>query len=255
MKIILVLLILFSANLFAERLLANKYTNNILKIKVQFTNKMTTHIGVERGIYKELDYMTSAEIKADNKVIMRIKTSYYVSKNPFFKFINKNIDAKVITAQQIDNKNRIKSISKKIKFKDKKYEYLAKKSMKPLRVSKRFALESFDETSVKKMFNSSKMINANIYISMPEIAANGGEVPVHIVPDVDVKSVTIFATNNKNKMEFICQWVPTKGYEPISYDLKIKMHTGYVRVVVESKSGKLYTVTRYTDIPIGGGAS
>jgi len=255
MKIVLVLLMLFSTSLFADRLLGKKYTNDILEVKVQFVNEMTPPIAVERGIYKELDYITNAQIKADDKVIMNIKTSYYVSKNPIFKFIYKNIDAKVITAQQTDNKNRVKSISKKIKFKDRKYTYLEKRSMKPLRVISRVELNHFDDADVSKMFDKSKMIEGSIYIKLPDVSANGGAVPIHIEPYVDVKSVTLFASNNYNDMGFVCQWTPVDGYETISYNVKIKMITGYVRVVVESKNGKLYTITRYTDIPVGGGTS
>jgi len=255
MKIVLILLMIVSTSLFADRLLGKKYTNDILENKVQFISEMTTAIAVKRGRYKELDYMTNAQIKADDKVIMNIKTSYYVLKNPFFKFIYKNIDAKVITAQQTDNKNRVKSISKKIKFKDRKYTHLEKNSMKALRVRPRVELNHFDDTDVSKMFDKFKMIEDNIYISLPDVSASNGAVPIHIEPYVDVKSVTLFASNNYNEMVFVCQWIPVNGYETISYDVKIKMITGYVRVVVESKNGELYTITRYTDIPVAGGTS
>ena len=164
-----------------------------------------------------------------------------------------NIDAKTITATQVDNKNRVKSITKRIKFKDRKYTYLEKNSMKSLKVRPRVELNHFDDIDVSKMFDKSKMIEDNIYISLPDVSASNGAVPIHIEPYVDVKSVTLFASNNYNEMVFVCQWIPVDGYEIISYDVKIKMITGYVRVVVESKNGELYTVTRYTDIPIAGG--
>ena len=104
--------------------------------------------------------------------------------------------------------------------------------------------------AIKNMYGDISVINKGVTIGTPEIASNGGNIPVHITSDISAKSVALF--QDANPEAAIAVFTVPEG-EHIDYNIKIKMgKSGTITAVVEGTDGNYYSGTRTLEVALGG---
>ena len=104
--------------------------------------------------------------------------------------------------------------------------------------------------AMKALYGTTTTIEKGVKITIPEIAANGGAIPVKIESDIAAKSVALF--QDANPESAVAVWTLNEN-SIIDFDVKIKMKAnGAMTVVVEGNDGKLYSVTQSLEVAKGG---
>jgi sulfur-oxidizing protein SoxY len=106
------------------------------------------------------------------------------------------------------------------------------------------------DEAIKNLYGSLDMKTEGVSIKTPDVASNGGAIPVDYKITVPVKSVAVF--QDANPEATVC--VNTVGkYEITEYSIKIKMaKSGTITVVAEGQDGKLYVAKRTLKVALGG---
>ena len=112
--------------------------------------------------------------------------------------------------------------------------------------------KSVDE-AIKAMYGSTATIEKGVTVTTPDVAANGGAVPVNVKSDIDAKTVAVFQDANPESAVIVFD---INEYSIINYDMKMKLKSVgdpiTVTCVVEGKDGKLYSGKRTLDVALGG---
>lgn len=106
------------------------------------------------------------------------------------------------------------------------------------------------EDAIAKLYGTSTTIEQGVTVTTPDVAANGGAVPVDVSSDIAAKSVAVF--QNANPESAVCVFTLTEN-SVIDFALKIKMkQSGTITVVVEGRDGKLYSGKKTLSVALGG---
>lgn len=109
------------------------------------------------------------------------------------------------------------------------------------------------DDAIKAMYGTTTVIEEGVKVTTPDVAANGGAVPVNVKSDIKAKTVAIFQDANPESavMVFDCN-----EYTIINYDVKMKLKSVgdpiTVTCIVEGQDGKLYAGKRTLDVALGG---
>ena len=105
----------------------------------------------------------------------------------------------------------------------------------------------------KAMYGSKAIAAGDVTVTTPDVAANGGAVPVNVTSGIKAKTVAIFQDANPESavLVFDCN-----EYSVINYDVKMKLKSVgdpvTVTCIVEGTDGKLYSGKRTLDVALGG---
>ena len=109
------------------------------------------------------------------------------------------------------------------------------------------------EDGIAAMYGTAATTESGIKITMPDVAANGGAVPINIKSDIDAKSIAIFQDANP---ESAVAAFTVHANSIIDYDLQIKLKSDgtpiTVTVIAEGKDGKLYSGKNTLTVALGG---
>ena len=109
------------------------------------------------------------------------------------------------------------------------------------------------DDAVSAMYGTTATTESGVTVTMPDVAANGGAVPVNIKSDIDAKTVALF--QNANPESAVAAWTIHEG-TIINFDLKIKLKSDgtpiTVTAIVEGKDGKLYSGVKTLNVALGG---
>ncbi len=106
------------------------------------------------------------------------------------------------------------------------------------------------DDAIKALYGSTATIEKGVTVTAPDVAANGGAVPINVKSNIDAKSVAIFQDANPEAAVIVFD---INEYSIINYDIKIKMKaSGTISCVVEGKDGKLYVGKKTLDVALGG---
>mgnify|MGYP000400763381 FL=1 len=98
------------------------------------------------------------------------------------------------------------------------------------------------DDAVMAMYGTKTTTESGVTVTMPDVAANGGAVPVNIKSDIDAKSVALF--QNANPESAVAAFTIHEN-SIINYDLKIKLKSDGTPITVtdtvEGKDGKQYS--------------
>jgi len=263
MKIFIVLVLVFysvtASSIFGPKgkIKAASFQNNIVVTKVLLAfPSVPPSLAKRRKV--RVEYVKEMKLFADDELVLQAKLSPYLENRPFLKFVQKNIDAKRIRVEYSNNYNEKKYVSIKMANR-KRNRDLSKMTFSFFEVDEIFPskirFKDIDKGAVIKMFGDTKFIEKKISLFAPDLAANGGSIPLVIRHNIDVKSVTVFGTTDSyEKMYFICSFDTIGKYKILEYNLRFKMReSGYVQVVIESKYGKFYTAHKYIEVAVAGG--
>lgn len=109
------------------------------------------------------------------------------------------------------------------------------------------------DDAITAMYGTKATIQSGVTITMPDVAANGGAVPINVKSDIDAKSVALF--QNANPEAAVAAFTIHEN-SIINYDLKIKLKSDgtpiTVTAIVEGKDGKLYAGVKTITVALGG---
>ncbi|MGZ5207648.1 MAG: thiosulfate oxidation carrier protein SoxY [Sulfuricurvum sp.] len=106
------------------------------------------------------------------------------------------------------------------------------------------------EDAIAKLYGSSVTIEQGVTLTAPDVAANGGAVPVDFSSDIAAKSVAVFQSSNPESA--VCVYTLNEN-TIIDYSIKMKLkQSGTIMVVVEGKDGKLYSAKKSLSVALGG---
>ena len=106
------------------------------------------------------------------------------------------------------------------------------------------------DDAMKAMFGTATTIEQGVTVTTPDVAANGGAVPINVKSDIDAKTVTILQDANPESAVVVFECNP---YTIINFDIKIKMKkSGTVTCIVEGQDGKLYSGKKTLEVALGG---
>jgi sulfur-oxidizing protein SoxY len=106
------------------------------------------------------------------------------------------------------------------------------------------------EDAIKNLYGSTDLIEKGVKLKTPDVAANGGAIPVDFSTKIPAKTVSVFQDANPEAAVIV--YDVTK-YDITDYSIKIKMgKPGTITVVVEGQDGKLYAAKKSLDVAKGG---
>ena len=106
------------------------------------------------------------------------------------------------------------------------------------------------EDSIKKLYGDVKAEEKGVKLKTPDVANNGGQIPVGIKSSIDAKTVAVF--QDVNPESTVAVFTVPEG-QPVDYSIKIKMKkSGTITVLVEGKDGKFYSAKKSLQVALGG---
>ena len=102
------------------------------------------------------------------------------------------------------------------------------------------------DDAIKKMYGNVQFIEKGISLSAPDLATNGGKVPIGIKSDIEAKSLAFF--QDANPESTVIAYTIHKN-SVIDYTLIMKMKgPGKLTAVLEGTDGKFYRVDKTIDV-------
>lgn len=106
------------------------------------------------------------------------------------------------------------------------------------------------DDAIKAMYGSITPVESGVTVTTPDVASNGGAVPINVKSDIAAKTVTIF--QDANPEATVIAW-NCNEYTIIDYDIKAKMKkSGTVVCIVEGTDGKFYKGSKTLEVALGG---
>jgi len=106
------------------------------------------------------------------------------------------------------------------------------------------------DDAIKALYGATATESKDVSLRVPDVASNGGAIPVNIKTSINAKSVALF--QDANPESAVAVWtVPEGGI--VKYAVKIKMKkSGTITVIVEDKDGKLHLAKKTLEVALGG---
>ena len=76
------------------------------------------------------------------------------------------------------------------------------------------------DDAIKAMYGTTTLIQEGVSLRAPDVASNGGAIPVDFSTDLDIKSIALF--QDANPEAAVCAYTTNK-YSINTYSIKIKM--------------------------------
>jgi len=106
------------------------------------------------------------------------------------------------------------------------------------------------EDAIKNLYGTTKTIEKNVKLVAPDVAANGGAIPVDFSTKIPAKSIAVFQDANPESAVAVYS---IGKHDVTEYSIKIKMgKSGSITVVVEGTDGKLYSAKKTLEVALGG---
>ena len=236
---------------------SKRYSNGVVKMKALILHQMiTVEMAKKRGV--KPTYVERIRIKEDDHLLIEMKTTAYLSRNPIFKIRYKSFGGRSISMDVKDSESqtnegivRIKNVSRSSETPEVEIDREKRTESK---VSRRFISEYFSGAALTE--------SDEIMLKVPSVGSNAMAVPVGILSLINAKSVTLFATQEDDRVKMVCQWV-LHDSKMIDFEVKIKLRnmsehvgmgwpSGVVSVVVEGEDKKHYIVEKDVSVAIGG---
>jgi sulfur-oxidizing protein SoxY len=106
------------------------------------------------------------------------------------------------------------------------------------------------EDAIQALYGSTATIEKGVKLTAPDVASNGGAIPVDFSTDLDIKSIAVFQNVNPESAVLA---ISTNKYSVNDYSIKMKMKkSGTITVVAQGTDGKLYSASKTLDVALGG---
>lgn len=106
------------------------------------------------------------------------------------------------------------------------------------------------DDAIKAMYGTTQTIEKGVTLKAPDVAANGGAIPVDFSTKIPAKTIAVF--QDANPEATVCVYTIHKN-SVTDYSIKIKMgKSGTITVIVEGQDGKLYSAKKTLNVAKGG---
>jgi sulfur-oxidizing protein SoxY len=106
------------------------------------------------------------------------------------------------------------------------------------------------EDAMKAMYGTTETVAEGVKVVAPDVASNGGAVPVDVTSDIKGKTLAIFQNVNPESAVIVYD---LNEYSVIDFSIKMKMKgSGTITAVVQGEDGKLYSGSKTLDVALGG---
>jgi sulfur-oxidizing protein SoxY len=106
------------------------------------------------------------------------------------------------------------------------------------------------DDAIKALYGNVTLIEKGVKLKAPDVASNGGAIPVDFSTKIPAKTVAVF--QDANPEAAVCVYTVHPN-SIIDYSIKIKMgKSGTITVVVEGQDGKFYAARKTLDVAKGG---
>ncbi|UFS62462.1 thiosulfate oxidation carrier protein SoxY [Sulfurimonas sp. HSL-3221] len=106
------------------------------------------------------------------------------------------------------------------------------------------------DDALKAMYGTTATVAEGVTVVAPDVASNGGAVPVDVKSDIAAKSVMIVQNVNPESAVIVYD---LNEYSIIDFSIKIKMKaSGTITAIVQGNDGKLYSGSKTLDVALGG---
>jgi len=106
------------------------------------------------------------------------------------------------------------------------------------------------DDAIKNMYGSTNLTMEGVQLKAPDVASNGGAIPVSFSTKIPARTVSVFQDANPEAAVVVYE---VGEYDITDYAIKIKMaKSGTITVVVEGKDGKLYAAKKTLEVALGG---
>ncbi len=106
------------------------------------------------------------------------------------------------------------------------------------------------DDAIQAMYGSTTLIEKGVSLRAPDVASNGGAIPIDFSTDLDIKSIALY--QDANPEAAVCVYTTNK-YSINNYSVKIKMgKSGTITIVAEGNDGKLYAAKKTLEVALGG---
>ncbi len=104
--------------------------------------------------------------------------------------------------------------------------------------------------AIQALYGSNSLTMEGVKLKAPDVASNGGAIPVDFSTEKDVKSIAVFQNANPEAAVMV---VDVNKYSVNKYSIKIKMaSSGTITIVAQGNDGKLYAAKKTLDVALGG---
>ncbi len=105
-------------------------------------------------------------------------------------------------------------------------------------------------SAIKALYGSNSLTMEGVKLKAPDVASNGGAIPVDFSTQKDVKSIAVFQNANPEAAVLV---IDVNKYSVNKYSIKIKMaSSGTITIVAQGNGGKLYAAQKTLDVALGG---
>jgi sulfur-oxidizing protein SoxY len=106
------------------------------------------------------------------------------------------------------------------------------------------------DEAIKAMYGTTTTIEKGVKLKTPDVAANGGAIPVDFSTKIAAKTIAVF--QDANPEAAVCVYTVHKN-SVTDYSIKIKMgKSGTITIIVEGQDGKLYSAKKTLKVAKGG---
>ena len=236
---------------FKMKIKTKRYAKDVAKVKALIAHDALTKREAKRKGIKQF-YLTRIVFKEDEKKILEIKSTPYLSKNIVLKFTYKSYGGEKLHVQAYNNLGKSATQSAVIKDDTRAKKPLVLDSDRQSKI-----IVSHNDKAIYDYFGDINLIPSNkIQLIAPYIASNAVAVPVNVRSTIKAKRVTLFASEEDNTSKMIVEWILHKQ-TLVDFGVKIKLdnYANYgvntISVVIEGEDGKFYVANIKVSVAIG----
>jgi len=235
------------------KLKSKRYAKDITHVKALVVHdSKTAEEAKKRGVKQY--YLTKMVFQEDNKTVLELKCTPYIAKNALVKFKYQSYGGQKLSLEVYNNFK--KHAQKSVVIKDNPNTRSVSQSNSSVKERVVTALNHQDVSS--SLGGVTLLPSDNIQIMGPEIASNGGSVPIDIRSAIKAKRVILFAMQEHQKSEKIAEWILHER-ALVDFSIRIKlvdysyMPGSTITAVVEGVDGQFYMTSIQIVVAIGGG--
>lgn len=106
------------------------------------------------------------------------------------------------------------------------------------------------DDAITALYGKITPTESGVTLTAPDVAANGGAIPVDVKSDIAAKTVAIFQDANPESAVAVYS-VQEGGI--VDYSIKMKMKaSGTITIILEGRDGKFYSAKKTLEVALGG---
>lgn len=106
------------------------------------------------------------------------------------------------------------------------------------------------DDSIAKMYGAISPKEEGVTLKAPDVAANGGAIPVDFATNIPAKTVAVFQDANPESAVAV---FTVHENSIVDYSIKIKMKaSGTITIIVEGQDGNFYSAKKTLEVALGG---